>query len=96
QRGRISSEKGLWVVGCSTSFRRWQEFVVTELAPTHHSKENSQRSFTTHRFTVILSALTQHTHLTRLSSKLNPSAFVLMPRLCYIHLWLLRDFPEGI
>uniref|UniRef100_A0A3P9MML8 Uncharacterized protein n=1 Tax=Oryzias latipes TaxID=8090 RepID=A0A3P9MML8_ORYLA len=42
---------------CSTSFRRWQEFVVTELAPTHHSKENSQRSFTTHRFTVILSAL---------------------------------------
>uniref|UniRef100_A0A3B3CEH0 Uncharacterized protein n=1 Tax=Oryzias melastigma TaxID=30732 RepID=A0A3B3CEH0_ORYME len=43
--------------GCSTSFRRWQEFVVTELAPAHHSRENSQRSFTTHRFTVILSAL---------------------------------------
>lgn len=35
-------------------------------------------------------------HLTRLSSKLNPSAFVLMPQLCYIHLWLLREFPEGI
>lgn len=167
--------------GCSTSFRRWQEFVVTELAPTHHSKENSQRSFTTHRFTVILSALSslsdthiistktftftgrhpaesygkqEHiyfhiaclckcmltntycvhnsfalcpialphcctvevnsmqvdytrfiskklflhniAHLTRLSSKLNPSAFVLMPQLCYIHLWLLREFPEGI
>uniref|UniRef100_A0A3Q1I2H0 Uncharacterized protein n=1 Tax=Acanthochromis polyacanthus TaxID=80966 RepID=A0A3Q1I2H0_9TELE len=37
-----------------TSFRRWQELVVTELAPTHHSRENSQRSLTTHRFTVTL------------------------------------------
>lgn len=40
--------------GRSTSFRRWQELVVTELAPAHHSRENSQRSLTTHRFTVTL------------------------------------------
>uniref|UniRef100_A0A3Q0RW68 Uncharacterized protein n=1 Tax=Amphilophus citrinellus TaxID=61819 RepID=A0A3Q0RW68_AMPCI len=30
----------------------WQALVVTELAPAHHSRENSQRSLTTHRFTV--------------------------------------------
>uniref|UniRef100_A0A3Q1K0V6 Uncharacterized protein n=1 Tax=Anabas testudineus TaxID=64144 RepID=A0A3Q1K0V6_ANATE len=39
--------------GRSMSFRRWQELVVTELAPAHHSRENSQRSLTVHRFTVI-------------------------------------------
>lgn len=38
--------------GSSMSFRRWQELVVTELAPAHHSRENNQRSLTTHRFTV--------------------------------------------
>uniref|UniRef100_A0A8D0AIG0 Uncharacterized protein n=1 Tax=Sander lucioperca TaxID=283035 RepID=A0A8D0AIG0_SANLU len=38
--------------GWSMSFRRWQELVVTELAPAHHSREKSQRSLTTHRFTV--------------------------------------------
>uniref|UniRef100_A0A3Q3J8U1 Uncharacterized protein n=1 Tax=Monopterus albus TaxID=43700 RepID=A0A3Q3J8U1_MONAL len=38
--------------GQSVSFRRWHEFVVTELAPAHHIRENSQRSLTTHRFTV--------------------------------------------
>lgn len=36
------------------SFRRWQELVVTELAPTHHIKEKSQAWLTTHRFTVTL------------------------------------------
>ena len=35
------------------SFRRWQELVVTELTPAHHSRENSQRSLTTHVFTVM-------------------------------------------
>uniref|UniRef100_A0A3B4V7A9 Uncharacterized protein n=1 Tax=Seriola dumerili TaxID=41447 RepID=A0A3B4V7A9_SERDU len=39
--------------GLSMSFSRWQELVVTELAPAHHSRENSQRSLTTHRLTVI-------------------------------------------
>lgn len=38
--------------GRSMSFSRWQELVVTELAPAHHSRENSQRSLTTHRFTL--------------------------------------------
>uniref|UniRef100_A0A8C6KCB1 Uncharacterized protein n=1 Tax=Nothobranchius furzeri TaxID=105023 RepID=A0A8C6KCB1_NOTFU len=37
--------------GCSMSFRRWQELVVTELAPAHHSREKSHCSLTTHRFT---------------------------------------------
>uniref|UniRef100_A0A669C8X5 Uncharacterized protein n=1 Tax=Oreochromis niloticus TaxID=8128 RepID=A0A669C8X5_ORENI len=39
--------------GRSISFRRWQALVVTELAPAHHSIENSQRSLTTYRFTVM-------------------------------------------
>lgn len=38
--------------GLFMSLRRWQELVVTELTPAHHSRENSQRSLTTHRFTV--------------------------------------------
>lgn len=38
--------------GRSMSFRRWQELVVTELTPAHHSRENSQRSLTTHMFTL--------------------------------------------
>lgn len=40
--------------GLFMSLRRWQELVVTELAPAHHSRENSHRSLTTHRFTVTL------------------------------------------
>lgn len=38
--------------GCSMSFRMLQELVVTELTPAHHIRENSQRSLTTHTFTV--------------------------------------------
>lgn len=41
-------------LGRSMSLRRWQELVVTELAPAHHSREKSQGSLTTHRLTVLL------------------------------------------
>uniref|UniRef100_A0A672IAA8 Uncharacterized protein n=1 Tax=Salarias fasciatus TaxID=181472 RepID=A0A672IAA8_SALFA len=43
-------QSGRW-----TFLRRLQELVVTELAPAHHSREKSQRSLTTHRFTEMFS-----------------------------------------
>uniref|UniRef100_A0A665TN73 Uncharacterized protein n=1 Tax=Echeneis naucrates TaxID=173247 RepID=A0A665TN73_ECHNA len=48
---RLKNTKRHYMSGWSTSLSRWQEFVVTELAPAHHSKENSQRSLTVHRLT---------------------------------------------
>lgn len=55
--------------GWDMSLKRWHVLVVTELAPAHHSNEKSQRSFTTHRLTVMLLYVEKETILAHLKQK---------------------------
>lgn len=63
--------------GLDMSLKMWQALVVTELAPEHHRRENSHRSFTTHRFTVtfLLRSSLMNAHTQRYSQSKAKSWF---------------------